>query len=146
MLDHIKQRTEIWHQVRQGKVTASRIADVMAQGRSGGVSKTRERYMACLLVQRLGGSAIEEPFKTASIQWGIDQEENARNMYEFYTNSEITEVGFVDHPTIKGTGASPDGLVDSDGLVEIKCPDTHTHFEFLDKGKVPRNYMLQMQW
>jgi hypothetical protein len=80
------------------------------------------------------------------MQWGTEQEPYARAAYETLKGVLVKEVGFVPHPTIPNSGASPDGLVDDDGLVEIKCPFTATHLEFLTTGIVPEKYMLQMQW
>lgn len=142
----IEQRTDEWFAQRLGKVTASNLDAVMATGRNGSPSVSRANYMSQLLIQRLGGASFDSVPMTDAIQWGIEKEDEARVNYEFDNDCDIEEVGFIDHPTIDMTGASPDGLVGSDGLVEIKCPNTTTHFEFIDSGKISRKYMLQMQW
>jgi YqaJ-like viral recombinase domain len=59
---------------------------------------------------------------------------------------DVTEVGFIDHPEIAMTGASPDGLVGESGLVEIKCPNTATHLDTLLGGSVHEKYLTQMYW
>ena len=140
----MKQGTAEWHQARLGKVTASRISDVMARTKSG-YGAGRKNYMAELLVERLTGEPAES-FISSAMQWGTDHEAEARTAYEFETAWLVSEVGFVDHPAIAFAGASPDGLVGEDGLVEIKCPNTATHIDTLLTKRVDRRYLLQMQW
>lgn len=140
----IVQGTEAWHAERLGKVTASRMADVCARTKSGW-GAGRKNYMAELVAERLTGTRAEG-FTNAAMQWGTDQEPEARVAYEFYRDATVFEVGFVPHPSIADTGASPDGLVGDDGLVEIKAPNTATHIETLLGGTVPEKYVLQMQW
>lgn len=133
-----------WHQARCGKVTASRIADVMAKTKTG-YGASRANYMAELVAERLSGSPAEG-FTNSAMAWGTEQEPEARRAYEFWRNVEVQEVGFVPHPKIAASGASPDGLVGKDGLVEIKCPNTATHLETLLGSAADRKYVLQMQW
>lgn len=140
----IEQGTPEWHQQRLGKVTASRIADVMARTKSG-YGAGRANYMAELLVERLNGQATEG-FTNAAMQWGTEQEPHARAEYEFITLQDVETVGFIDHPSVAMTGASPDGLIGSDGLVEIKCPTSKTHIEFLETEKIADRYIKQMHW
>ena len=140
----IVQGTAEWHAERLGKVTASRMADVCARTKTGW-GASRKNYMAELVAERLTGTRAEG-FTNAAMQWGTDQEPEARVAYEFYRDATVVEVGFVPHPSIADTGASPDGLVGEDGLVEIKCPNTATHIETLLGGTVPEKYVLQMQW
>lgn len=143
-MDEIVQGSPEWHAERLGKVTASRMADVCARTKSGW-GASRKNYMAELVAERLTG-ARAEGFTNAAMQWGTDQEPEARVAYEFYRDATVVEVGFVPHPSIADTGASPDGLVGDDGLVEIKAPNTATHIETLLGGTVPEKYVLQMQW
>lgn len=133
-----------WHAARLGKVTASRIADVCARTKSGW-GAGRKNYMAELLVERLTGRRAEG-FTNAAMQHGIDTEPDARSAYQFHINQRIAQVGFVPHGSIADSGASPDGLVGEDGLVEIKCPNTATHLETLDGAPLPEKYFLQIQW
>ncbi|MDU4301545.1 MAG: YqaJ viral recombinase family protein, partial [Eikenella corrodens] len=105
----------------------------------------RKNYMAELLCQRLTGQQ-EEKFTSAAMQHGTDTEPAARAMYMLETGADVTETGFIPHPTIAMSGASPDGLVGEDGLIEIKCPNTATHLEFLQNQKPKHEYLLQMQW
>lgn len=140
----MEQGTPEWFAARCGKVTASKIADVMSTIKSG-ESASRRNYRAQLTCERLTGQ-VQESYSNAAMQWGTDTEPQARAAYEFFTGLEVTEIGFVDHPTIKDTGASPDGLVGDDGMVEIKCPNTATHLETLLTGKIASKYYDQMQW
>ena len=140
-MSEIIQGSPEWLEQRRGWVTASRLVDVMAKGK--GI--TRSNYMAELVVQRLTG-VFPESYTSPDMQWGIDNEAGAAAAYAFLTDREVTEVGFVPHPTIAKTGASPDRRVDDDGLIEIKCPKTNTHIQTLLGGKIDRRYILQMQW
>jgi putative phage-type endonuclease len=144
MIHHIEQRSAEWEVLRLGKVTASKIADVMAKTKSG-YSASRANYMSALLIERLTGRR-EEGFTSAAMQWGTDTEPQARAAYEFMEGHTVEEVGFVDHPFVRMSGASPDGFVGDDGLVEIKCPNTATHLELMLTDKIPAKYISQMQW
>lgn len=141
----MQQRSEEWFAARLGKVTASRINDVMARLKNGDEAATRRNYKTQLLVERLTGKPSES-YTNQSMQWGIDNEEQARLTYGFMKGVDIEEVGFIDHPSIDMTGASPDGLVGTDGLIEIKCPNTSTHIEYIQNILVPSEYVNQMQW
>ena len=140
----IIQGTPEWHEARLGKVTASRIADLMAKTKSG-VAASRGNYEAQLIAERMTGT-FEEGFKSAAMERGNEVEAEARAFYEFLHNVTVEEVGFVDHPTIAMSGASPDGLVGEEGLFECKCPNTKTHIETLLGGSIKGVYLKQMQW
>lgn len=133
-----------WHAARIGKVTASRVADVIAKTKTG-ASASRKNYAAELVAERLTGKAAE-CYSNSAMQWGTDNEPHARAAYEFFRDARVVEVGLLDHPTIPMTAASPDGLVDADGMVEIKCPNTATHIETLLTKSIADKYMVQMQW
>lgn len=137
------QRSPEWFAARLGKVTASRVADIMAKTKSG-PSASRANYMAELICERLTGQQAER-FSNAAMDWGTTTEPQARAAYEFLTDATVVETGLVDHPSIPMFGASPDGLVGDDGLIEIKCPNTATHIETLLSETVPGKYMTQMQ-
>lgn len=137
------QRSPEWFAARCGKVTTSRLYDVMTRTKSG-YAASRQNYMAELICQRLTGKP-EEGFTNAAMMRGTELEPVAREMYalnEF--DAVISEVGLIDHPTIAGFAASPDGLVNDDGLIEIKCPNTWTHLQTLKTGVPKRQYLLQM--
>ncbi len=136
------QGSEEWFAARLGRVTASRVADVMVKTKSG-YGASRANYMMELLCQRLTGNR-EEGFTNAAMQRGTDLEPIARGRYEVENDILVDEIGIVNHPTIENFAASPDGLVGKDGLVEIKCPNTATHIAFLQSGKIKSNYQTQM--
>lgn len=138
------QRTEGWHQDRLGKITASCIYKVMARTKSG-YGADRANYHAQLVTERLTGTPTEF-FTNAAMQHGTDTEPQARAAYEFTQGVAVTETGFEPHPTIEDSGASPDGLVGDDGLIEIKCPNSATHIATLTGASIDRKYILQMQW
>jgi putative phage-type endonuclease len=138
----IEQGTPEWHQLRLGKVTASRVSDVMAKIKTG-ESASRKNYRAELVVQRLTGLPSES-FTNAAMEWGTATEPMARIAYEIAKEVLVEQVGFIEHPTIAMFGCSPDGLV-HDGMIEIKCPNSATHIEYLTDNKAPAKYINQMQ-
>lgn len=138
------QGTQAWHELRCGKITASRINDIMATGKSGEAA-SRVNYRAELVAERLTGKQ-EEGFKSGPMQWGNDCEPFAIAAYEARKGLFVERVAFVCHPKIANAGASPDALVDIDGLLEIKCPNTATHIANLTGANIKREYLLQMQW
>jgi putative phage-type endonuclease len=140
---NIEQRSEEWFAARRGKVTASKIGDILATIRNGNWAASRKNYAAQLVTERLTGRD-PEPFVNEVIQWGIDQEPFALEAYIMATGHKVKEVGFIDHPTIPMFGASPDGLVGEEGCLEIKCPTTATHIETLLSGEIPEKHHLQM--
>jgi putative phage-type endonuclease len=142
--EDLEQGSPEWLRARCGLVTASRVADVVAKTKSGW-GASRANYMAELIAERLTGEPATR-FTNAAMQWGTDTEPQARAAYEFFYDATVVEVGLVKHPTIAESGASPDGLVGDDGLLEVKCPQTATHIETLLGGTVPGKYMTQMQW
>ena len=143
-MHEIVQGTDEWKRLRLGKVTASRVADVIAKTKSG-FSASRSKYAAQLIRERLTGVPVES-YTNVAMQWGTETEPEARSAYEFNRAETVVEVPFVPHPTIGDSGASPDGLVGDDGLIEIKCPETDTHIETLIGAAVPGKYVTQMQW
>ena len=143
-IQEVQQRTDAWHQLRAGKVTASRVADIIAKTKTG-YSTSRENYLAQLVCERMTGKPAES-YSNSAMQWGTDQEPFARAAYEAAKDVLVDELGFSTHPTISMAGASPDGLVGLFGLVEIKCPNTATHIDTLLNQTVPTKYITQMQW
>lgn len=139
------QRSAEWFAARCGKATASKIADIVRTIAGGKPAASRENYHAQLVAERLTGG-VEETFTSTAMAWGTETEAEARNAYCFFRDATVVEVGFIDHPTIEMSGASPDGLVGEDGLVEIKCPNTSTHLKTLDGGRIKPDYITQMQW
>ena len=143
MIEVIQNSPE-WFAARCGKVTASRVADIIAKTKSG-PSTSRENYLAQIVCERMTKKPAES-YSNAAMAWGTEQEPFARAAYESAKDVLVEEVGFVLHPSIDGAGASPDGLVGLFGLVEIKCPNTATHISTLLDQKVPEKYNTQMQF
>lgn len=141
----IEQGTPEWHAQRLGKATASRIADVVARTKSGPAA-SRKNYLAELVAERLTGNPSGSGFTNSAMQWGTETEPQARGSYQFVSGLEVEPAPFVEHPTIEMSGASPDGFVGDNGLVEIKCPNTATHIDTLLNGTVPGKYETQMHW
>lgn len=125
----IAQGTPEWLAARAGRVTASRIPDVMAKIKTGEAA-TRRDYRAQIIAEILTGQPQGDTFTNEAMRWGTEQEPFARAAYEMASGFMVDQVGFVLHPTIDRAGASPDGIVDMDGLVEIKCPKTATHIQY----------------
>lgn len=144
MSEEIIQGSPEWLQLRLGKVTASRVSDVIAKTKTGW-GASRANYAAQLIAERLTGT-VQESFTNTAMQWGTATEPEARDAYSFRADADVVQVGFVPHPTIHMSGASPDGYVSDFGLVEIKCPNTATHIETLTDREVPTKYLTQIQW
>lgn len=141
----VEQQSDDWFRIRIGKVGASRLADVMAKGKDGKPSVTRENYKMELLTARLTG-VYPETYQSEEMKRGIYLEDEAAEVYQARTFSEVKKCGWYPAPDFEMSGASPDRMVDDDGLLEIKCPNTKTHLETILTGKVKREYILQMQW
>jgi putative phage-type endonuclease len=140
----IDQRSAKWFALRCGKATASRIADIISRTKTGW-GALRASYAAQLVAERMTG-VVEEGPTSAAMQWGTIMEGEARDAYRLRAGADVEEVGFVNHPTITISGASPDGMVGDDGLIEIKCPNTSTHISSLLAAKIPAKYQTQIQW
>lgn len=140
----IVQGTDEWRRIRAGKLTASRMADAVAKTKTGW-GASRANLMAELIAERLTGVPAER-FINDAMRWGTEMEPEARRAYEFMKSYDVVQVGFVTHPLLPMSGASPDGLVGDHGMVEIKCPVTATHIETLLGGSVPGKYVTQIQW
>lgn len=137
----IEQRTAEWFAQRRGKVTASRISDVFAAE----TTKGHQNYKNQLIAERLSGTTAEM-YVNDAMRWGTETEPQARAAYEFVSGNTVVETGLCDHPTLPMCGASPDGLIGTDRLVEFKCPNTNTHLQTIRSGKIDRAYRLQMTW
>lgn len=141
----MEQRSAEWFAARLGCVTASRVKDVMASGRGGAPSATRKNYMMELLCERLTGqSGGADLSRNAAVQRGVELELFACMAYEAAKGLMVVETGLVMHPTIAGFGASPDGLVGDDGVLEIKCPNTATHIATMQSERHDPQYEWQM--
>ena len=135
------QGSQAWLESRMGKVTASALSNVMMAKTAAGY----QNYMAQLICERLTGEPVET-FKSAAMEHGTETEPQARAFYELETGNEVVECGFIPHPTLANSGASPDGLIGDDGGLEIKAPQPAKHIKNLMGGTIDKAYMLQMQW
>lgn len=136
------QGSDEWFAARLGRATASRFADVLATTKTG-AGASRKNYLAQLVVERITGQRAES-YTNAAMQWGTDTEPLARAAYSAATGNEVQECGFIRHGSLMA-GASPDGMVEDDGLIEIKCPNTATHIETLLARRMPSRYQAQVQ-
>ena len=139
---NLLQRHEDWVADRVGKITASRVKDISAKPRKG---KALNSIMLNLLKERLTGE-VTDFYINEAMQWGIDQEPNAIASYENITGEFVVGCGLINHPTISMSGASPDGLIGKDGLLEAKCPNTETHLNTILTQQVPDEYLPQITW
>ena len=134
-----------WLALRLGKPTASRMADLMATVKSGEAA-SRAKYRVEIALEIITSKRAEGGFTSPAMAWGTAQEANARIHDEKVTGDMIIECSFATHPRGLG-GASPDGLIDDDGLWEAKCPDSNSHWDYLlDPEKLAKKYRYQVQW
>lgn len=141
---NLEQGSDEWKQARLGHVTASNMAEVMSKGKGTGEAVGRYKYKVRLVAERLTMTAGES-YSNAAMQWGIEQEQFACIAYEAQKETFVDKIGFVLHPDIKWLGVSPDRIVGHEGLIEVKCPNTTTHLDYLFENKVPAEYYKQIQ-
>jgi len=145
-MSEIIQGTQEWLDLRKGHVTASRVADIMAKTKTG-PSASRQNYLIELAIQRVTG-VVEESYKNEAMIRGTEEEPKARQAYELLTETFVEEVPFVKHKTIEWFGCSPDGIIkNNDGtynLLEIKNPNSATHWSYIKEGEPPTKYKIQM--
>ena len=134
-----EQRSPEWYAIRAGKITSSIIADVMA----GGKGITRRNAMIKLIAERMTGICDQNGYSNGYMQWGIEHEPEAKDHYEALNFVNVRQVGFVEMD--EWVGCSPDGLVGEDGLIELKCPASHTHIEYILADRCPPEYVKQIQ-
>lgn len=130
------QGSEEWISVRLGKLTASH-AQAIAQNGKGLETLAFEKATELLTNKPI------DSFKNEAMEYGNQTESEARESYELKTGNTVEQVGFVELDEY--VGASPDGLVGDDGLIEIKCPTPRVFTEYLYSGKVDPKYYAQMQ-
>lgn len=142
----IKQGSPEWFALKAGKFSSSRASDLMAQGRGGAPSASRRNLLAALAVERITGVYVDS-YHNGVMDRGNEVEAEARNAYSMHTLSAIDEVSFIEHPTIKNCGCSPDGLVGADGIVEFKCPSSMArHLEALTSQAHAKEHRWQAQF
>jgi putative phage-type endonuclease len=138
----MEQRSDEWFMARLGKATASRFNDIMSTTKTG-YGAGRKNYRAELVIERLTGEKIEN-YTNSFMQWGIDNEPTARLAYESESGDIVKDATFVQHALLDA-GASPDGYIGDDGILEIKCPNSATHIQTLQSKKIPYQYIAQVQ-
>ncbi len=143
MILHMEQRSAEWLEVRLGKVTSSGVANMKAKRQDGKEAAPRKHYRMELVMETLTGLS-KDHFVSKEMQWGIDNEPFARSAYEIKYNVNVDSIGFAMHDSIQQFGASPDGFAGNDGLLEIKCPNTDTHLEYILADAVPKEYEWQI--
>lgn len=142
IIESIEQGSQEWHELRLGKITASRMADVLSKGRGSMPSKTAENYMMELLAEKLTGE--QKPFfENDAMRWGTETEPQARAMYELKSGYDVIEVAFIERNEF--IGVSPDGLVGECGMLEIKCPTTITQIKRALTDDYSKDYYTQIQ-
>ena len=132
-----------WLSIRTGALTGSRLVDAMDFKKDGSPGAKRVNLMKTVLAERLTGDAAHN-YVSKEMQWGIDNEDAARAAYELRTGRFVKLCGFAPHPTIDFCGASADGLIESDGVFEAKCPNTTTHISYAEQDEAPEMYWPQM--
>ncbi len=139
------QGTADWFAARCGKITASRVGEATKRTQKGAWGAERRTVMTELVAERLTGQAAQH-FVSAAMRWGTEQQAAAAQAYTFLTGREVSDVGLINHPRIKDSGASPDGLIGDDGGIEIKCPITENHIATLLASEVPAEHLPQIHW
>ncbi len=143
------QNTGAWFNERTGKLTASRMAAAMSYLKNGNEGADRRKLKIEILAERLTGNIVSK-YVTSEMQWGVDTEPMAKDAFEqryfkdFGELMIVQDVGFLDHPRIPMCGASPDGFCTDERIVEVKCPSTATHLNWLLEGEIPAEYRPQM--
>lgn len=145
MTDFAPQGSPGWHAQRAGKLTASEFHRAVARTTTGWGAE-RANYRAELVVARKSNGQAVPRFISDAMRWGTETQPQAQAVYELSRGLAVTECGFIDHSLIAMAGASPDGLIGDDGMVEFKCPNTATHFDLILGGPIKLAYVLQMQW
>jgi predicted phage-related endonuclease len=139
----VQQQSIEWLRLRVGKCTGSRVKDALSFLKNGQPSQKRKDYMVDIVTERLTGIATDH-YITEAMQFGSDNEVYARAAYSVISGNEVDSVGICVHPTIKDFQSSPDGLVNGNGVVEFKVPNTATHIEWKLDGIIPKEHEYQM--
>jgi putative phage-type endonuclease len=139
------QGSAAWLALRCGNLTGSRIYEACAKKANGQYYASRETLMHEKLIERLTGQWAEH-FVSDAMQWGTMHEDDARAVYETHSGVLVADCAYFPHPSIAHSGASPDGLVDGEGVIEIKCPTTAVHLKTILSGEIPGDHFYQMAW
>lgn len=139
-----EQGSDEWRMCRLGKVTGSRVCDVVRRTKTG-ISASRQTLLGELVAERLSGVPADS-FQSKAMAWGKETEDEARRAYAMMHGVTPRQVGFVDHDRLAMAGASPDSLIGEDGGFEVKCPNSATHIATLLGAPIDPDYVKQMQW
>lgn len=147
---HCRQGSIEWFEARCGRVTGSDVAQALAIAKiganKGGDTEARKGYKASIISELLTGEPDMEGYVTGPMNRGSDEEPLARAAYEVATDLDVKNIGFVIHPTIERAGSSPDGLVGTDGCLELKAPKSKTHIKYMLSGELPDEYEPQVMF
>lgn len=139
------QRLAEWLAARTGALTGSRIYEACSKKKNGEYYQSRADLLNEKLIERLTGQSADH-FVTDAMLWGTMHEDDARTFYETQKSLMVAECAYIQHPAIAHSGASPDGLVGEDGVIEIKCPTTGMHLDTILSGEIPEKHTYQMAW
>lgn len=136
-----------WFQARIGLVTSSKVHDAITKRQKGGTHElAARRNLKMQMIAEMATNRTTEHYVSQAMDWGIENEKHARAEYEYRTGRSVEPLGIVMHPNNARAAATADGLVSPDGILEIKCPETYTHFEYLKTGAIPSEYLDQIDW
>lgn len=142
----IEQNSQEWLALRAGKITASHAKDVLAfSKRDGKPLQARADYAGDILAELLTGEPRTQ-VRAAPLDWGHDVEAAARAAYEAETGEMVVQIGFVQHPLLSYVGCSPDGLIGSDGMQQIKCPHNPAVHAMTWRDGMPEEHIPQIQF
>jgi hypothetical protein len=139
-----EQRTLEWWAARLGNITGSQISDIMPDPKKGILSQTALSYMNMIIAERL--TSIPKLIYSKSIEHGILNEPIARRFYEQKTGKAVIGCGSIRNAEFIDVSGSPDGLIGDDGIIEIKCPNSHTHINTLLTNEIDNDYIYQIQF
>src|SRR6185437_15359250 len=136
-----------WYDARIGLVTSSKVHDAITKRQKGGTHDLAERRKLKLqMIAEMRTKITTEHYVSQAMDWGVENEPRARAEYEYRTGQNVEQLGIVMHPTNPRAAATADGWVVPNGILEIKCPETYTHLEYLESGIIPPEYIDQIDW
>ena len=144
--EELIQGSDEWFAARRGKITASRLNDLMKKTKYG-ESTYKTRLRTELAIERITGKSASNVVMNQAMHDGIEREPEARSLFEATTGNEVALCGSFDHPEIVNTSASPDGLLRGENaILEIKCPTAVTHVKNLMADGMDKRYLYQVAW
>lgn len=142
-IHNVEQGTDSWHALRAGLPTASCFSAIMDRKKNGDPTAARQKYLYTLAGQRITGKIVET-YSGGALERGKIMEDEARKFYVFQSDQTCEQVGFVTN-SIWHAGASPDSLVGSEGMLEIKTKLPDLLLECLEADEVPEEHVAQCQ-